>query len=170
MACIAPARNAHAHTLRGALSTLRLVAEQTAVLILNQSRNVHRRLAAFADIVIEMTIPRGLGKTRRRTLTGVGRYPETLQPATAELNRAGTDYLLLPDSPAQHPPFLTTLQTLLTQSPTPLTRRGLHPPGEMLTIACPAAQTETGWFSQMNQGWHLSPSRSVPLERQGGAS
>ena len=59
------------------------------MLILNQSRNVHRPLAAFADIVIEMTIPRGLGETRRRTFTGVGRYPDTLQSATAELNAAG---------------------------------------------------------------------------------
>jgi hypothetical protein len=47
--------------------------------------------------------------------SGVGRYPETLQSATAELNLAGTDYLLVPDGPAPHPPLLTTLQTLLTQ-------------------------------------------------------
>ena len=66
------------------------------MLILNQSRNVHRPLAATADIVIEIEIPRGVNMTRRRTFTGVGRYPETLQTATAELNPAGTDYVLQP--------------------------------------------------------------------------
>jgi hypothetical protein len=85
-----------------------------AVLLVNQSRNVHRPLAAFADIVIEMTMPRGLGMTRRRHFTGVGRYPETLQSASAELNSEGTDYVLEPETPAPHPPILTTLQTLLT--------------------------------------------------------
>jgi hypothetical protein len=51
----------------------------------------------------------------------VGRYPDTLQAVSAELNAEGTDYLLLPDSPAPHPPLLATLQTLLAESPTPLT-------------------------------------------------
>jgi hypothetical protein len=95
------------------------------VLILNQSRNVHRPLAAFADIVIEMTMPRTVGITRRRPFTGVGRYPETLQTATADLNPEGTDYILLPDCPAPPPPLFSTLQTLLAASPTPLTRREL---------------------------------------------
>ena len=72
-----------------------------------------------------MEIPRGLGVTRRRTFTGVGRYPGTLQTATAELNPEGTDYVLLPDSPPPHPPLLATLQTLLSESPTPLTRQEL---------------------------------------------
>jgi hypothetical protein len=144
-----PLADRNKRTLRWALSTLKLVTGSAAVLILNQSRNVHRPLAAFADIVIEMTIPRshsllspsgrgsasslpspsgrGVGGegTRRRTFTGVGRYPETLQTATAELNPEGTDYVLLADSPAPHPPLLTTLQTLLTESPTPLTCREL---------------------------------------------
>ena len=120
-----PLADRNKRTLRWALSTLNLVTGSAAVLILNQSRNVHRPLAAFADIVIEMTIPRGEGLTRRRTFTGVGRYPETLQAATAELNPEGTDYMLLEGSPAPHPPLLTTLQTLLTQSPTPLTCREL---------------------------------------------
>jgi hypothetical protein len=95
------------------------------VLILNQSRNVHRPLAAFADIVIEMAIPRGLGVTRRRTFTGVGRYPDTLQAASAELNPEGTDYLLLEGSAPPQPPLLATLQALLAASPTPLTRQEL---------------------------------------------
>jgi hypothetical protein len=94
-----------------------------AVLVLNQSRNVQRPLAAFADIVIEMAIPRGLGMTRRRTFTGVGRYQGTLQTATAELNPEGTDYVLLEDSSRPHPPLLSTLQTLLAECPTPLTHR-----------------------------------------------
>ena len=59
--------------------------------------------------MIEMTSPRGLSMTRRRTFTGLGRYPETLQAATAELNPEGTDYVLLPDHPALHPPLLSTL-------------------------------------------------------------
>jgi hypothetical protein len=156
-----PLADRNKRTQRWALSTLKLVTGSAAVLILNQSRNVHRPLAAFADIVIEMTIPRshsllspsgrgsasslpspsgkgagsflpspsgrGVGGEgcRRRIFTGVGRYPETLQTATAELNPEGTDYVLLPDSPAPPPPLLNTLQTLLTASPTPLTCREL---------------------------------------------
>ena len=160
-----PLADRNKRTLRWALSTLRLVAEQAAVLILNQSRNVHRPLAAFADIVIEMTIPRGLGKTRRRMLTGVGRYPETLQSATAELNLAGTDYLLLPDSPAPHPPLLTTLQTLLTQSPTPLTRRELlelwpgEPPRPDSLWRTLARGVELGLFTGAGKGTKTEPFR-----------
>jgi hypothetical protein len=160
-----PLADRNKRTLRWALSTLRLVAEQAAVLILNQSRNVHRPLAAFADIVIEMTIPRGLGTTRRRTLTGVGRYPETLQSATAELNLAGTDYLLLPDSPAPHPPLLTTLQTLLAQSPTPLTRRELlerwpgEPPRPDSLLRTLARGVELGLFTGAGKGTKTEPFR-----------
>jgi hypothetical protein len=121
-----PLADRNKRTLRWTISQLSHVARFPAgVLILNQSRNVYRPLAAFADIVIEMTIPRGDGVTRRRTFTGVGRYPGTLQTATAELNPEGTDYVLLADSPPPHPPLLATLQTLLTESATPLTRREL---------------------------------------------
>jgi hypothetical protein len=121
-----PLAQRNRRSLRWALSELKLVASFPAgVLILNQSRNVHRPLAAFADIVIEMAMPRGLGLTRRRSFTGVGRYPGTLQTATAELNGEGTDYLLLDNSAAPHPRLLVTLQTLLTESPTPLSRRAL---------------------------------------------
>lgn len=45
---------------------------------------MHRPLAAFADIVIDMTVPRSPTPTRRRLFTGVGRYTGTLQSATAE--------------------------------------------------------------------------------------
>src|SRR5438094_8536417 len=105
VASFLPLAGRNARLRRWALSQLGLVASFPAgVLILNQSRNVHRPLAAFADIVIEMGIPRGLGVTRRRTFTGVGRYPGTLQTATAELNLEGTDYVLLPDRPPPYPP------------------------------------------------------------------
>jgi hypothetical protein len=121
-----PLADRNARVRRWAIAQLGLVASLPAgVLLLNQSRNVHRPLAAFADIVIEMEVPRGLGVTRRRTFTGAGRYPGTLQTASAELNPEGTDYVLLPNSPPPHPPLLGTLQTILTESPTPLTQREL---------------------------------------------
>jgi hypothetical protein len=110
--------------VRWALAQLELVADTPAgVLIINQSRNWHRTLAAFADIVIDMSIPRGQpATTRRRTFTGVGRYQGILQFANAELNAEGTDYTLSPDSPAPSPPLLGTLQAVLAESPMPLTR------------------------------------------------
>ncbi len=128
-----------------------------AVLVLNQSRNVHRPLAAFADIVIDMAIPRGPGPTRRRSFTGVGRYPDTLPSITAELNPEGTDYVLLPDGPPP-PSLLSTLQALLADSPTPLTRAELLSrwPGEVprpdtlwrtLTRGC-----ELGLFVRLGTG------------------
>lgn len=121
-----PLADRNQRTLRWSLAQLSLVARTPAgVLLLNQSRNVHRPLAAFADIVIEMAIPRGVRVTRRRTFTGVGRYPGTLPSATAELNPEGTDYVLVADCPTPRPPLLAILQTLLTESPTPLTRREL---------------------------------------------
>jgi hypothetical protein len=108
------------------LAELRLAASIPAgVLVLNQSRNMHRPLAAFADIVIEMKVPRSPTPTRRRIFTGAGRYPGTLETVTADLNAEGTDYAPLPDSPPPPPPLLTTLQTLLCESPTPLTRQEL---------------------------------------------
>jgi len=126
VASFLPLAGHNARLRRWALVQLSLVASFAAgVLILNQSRNVHRPLAAFADIVLEMDIPRGLGLTRRRTFTGVGRYPGRLQTATAELNPEGTDYVLLPDRPPPHAPLLVTLQTLLSENPAPLTRQEL---------------------------------------------
>jgi hypothetical protein len=121
-----PLAERNARLRRWAIAQLGFVASfPTGVLLLNQSRTMHRPLAAYADIVIDMAIPRGLGMTRRRTFTAVGRYPETLQSASAELNAEGTDYLLLGDSPAPHPPLLGTLQTLLGDSTVPLSRREL---------------------------------------------
>jgi hypothetical protein len=121
-----PLADRNKRTLRWSLLQLSLVAGFPAgVLVLNQSRYVHRPLAAFADIVMEMAIPRGLGMTRRRTFTGVGRYPETLQSASAELNLEGTDYVLQEANASAHVPLLPTLQALLMDSPTSLTRQEL---------------------------------------------
>jgi hypothetical protein len=112
--------------LRWALAQLSLVADFPAgVLILNQSRNVQRPLAAFADIVIDMSMPRGLGQTRRRTFTGVGRYPGTLSAVSAELNAEGTDYQPVAGSLVPRAPLLPTIQKLLAASATPLTRQEL---------------------------------------------
>jgi hypothetical protein len=92
-------------TLAWALAQLSLVADSPAgVFLLNQSRTVQRPLAAFADIVLEMAIPRGAAPTRRRTFSGVGRYPGTLPAVTAELNSAGTDYRVVPDGTPPCPP------------------------------------------------------------------
>jgi hypothetical protein len=113
-------------TLAWALAQLSLVAGTPAgVFLLNQSRNVQRPLAALADIVIEMALPRGAGPTRRRTFTGVGRYPGTLGAVSAELNAEGTDYVVLPDGTPPCPPLFATLEALLRASPVPLTRREL---------------------------------------------
>jgi hypothetical protein len=159
-------------TLRWALTSLGEIARfPAAVLVLNQSRNVHRPLAAFADIVMEMTMPRGQGNTRRRTFTGVGRYPETLQTATAELNPEGTDYVLLPDNTAPAPPLLGTLQTLLAASATPLTCRELlarwpapspRPDSLWRTLA---RGIEIGLFTVAGKGTKTEPFRFT-LRRQ----
>jgi hypothetical protein len=140
-----PLADRNKRVLRWALGQLSLVANSPAgVLVLNQSRNVHRPLAAFADIVIEMEIPRGRRTTRRRTFSGIGRYPETLQAASAELYSEGTDYLLLPESPAPPPHLLPTLKALLAQSPTLLTRREL-----LARWPAPAPREDTLWRTLM---------------------
>jgi hypothetical protein len=178
-----PLASRNKRTLGWALSELSMVASFPAgVLILNQSRNYHRALAAFADIVIEMEIPRGLGVTRRRSFAGVGRYPDTLQAATAELNPEGTDYIMLSDTPVPHAPLLGTLQTLLRSSPTPLSRQEIlsrWPEGEppradslwrTLTRGC-----QTGLFVRSGEGTKTEAfrygvaepqSNSLPLDLQ----
>jgi hypothetical protein len=122
-----PLAQRYARRRQWALSELHMLTGMpAAVFLLNQSRTLHRPLAAFADIVFEMDVPRGVGPTRRRCFSGSGRYREALlQTATAELNAAGTDYELAADSPPPHPPLLTTLQSLLAQSPEPLSHREL---------------------------------------------
>ena len=127
-----PAVQSNPGPLRRALNELRVVSGRPAgVLLLHQTSTVRSRqrsrgpLAAFADIIIDMQVPSGDRFSRRRQFSGVGRYPGTLQHVAAELNPEGTDYLLLADElpePAQ-PSVLETLQRLLRESPTPLTRQ-----------------------------------------------
>ena len=124
-----PLQQRNKQSMRQALSTLtQFTCRAGGVLIINQSHTVHRPLAAFADIVIEMSIPRGgaqAARTRRRRFTGVGRDPETLQAVDAELNREGTDYLVLPDSAPVPPSIMTIVQTLLAEGPVALTHHDL---------------------------------------------
>jgi hypothetical protein len=136
-----PLADRNARNLRWSISQLRFLAKlPTAVLVLNQSRYMHRPLAAIADIVIDMAIPRGLGPTRRRTFTGVGRYPGTLRSVTAELNAEGTDYVLVGGDAPPRAPMLPTLKTLLAQSSTPLTHREL-----LARWPGPAPREDTLW-------------------------
>jgi hypothetical protein len=136
-----PLNERNKKTLAWALAQLSLVAGFPAgVLILNQSRNVQRPLAAFADIVIEMAVPRGSAPTRRRTFTGLGRYPGTLEAVSAELNAEGTDYRVLPGGTPPCPPLLATLEALLRASAVPLTRQEL-----LARWPGPAPRPDTLW-------------------------
>jgi hypothetical protein len=140
-------------------------------------RSAHRRLAAFADIVIELSFPRhqsrhaasaqaaGALPTRRRIFTGVGRYPGTLESVTAELNAAGTDYVLVEDTVAPSPTLQATLQSLLSASPEPLTHRDLQsrwpgdpPRGDSLWRAL-ARGLETGLLTVTGAGTKNDPQR-----------
>ncbi len=145
-----------------------------AVLILNQSRSMYGALAAFADIVIDMAIPRlhtplspyGIGAggkaTRRRTFTGVGRYPGTLQHVAADLNAEGTDYVLVTDGPPEAGlgPTLETLRQLLRESPGLLTRleilarwpEGEPPPRADSLWRCLARGCELGMLVRTGAG------------------
>ena len=127
-----PAALNNPRALRKALNELRPVSELPAgILLLHQASapragsSTRGPLAAHADILIDMAIPRGDRFTRRRDISGVGRYPGTLQHVLAELNPEGTDYLLLPDAPkeAALPLALETLLRVLGQSGTPMTRQ-----------------------------------------------
>jgi hypothetical protein len=136
-----PRNERNRKTLAWALAQLALVADAPAgVLILNQSRNLQRPLAAFADIGIEMALPRGAARTRRRTFTSIGRYPGTLEAVSAELNAEGTDYRVLPDGTPPCPPLLATLEALLQASPVPLTG-----PELLARWPAPAPRPHTLW-------------------------
>jgi len=145
-----PAGSNNPQALRSALLELRNVADQSAVLLLHQmytAKNPNRvrgPLTAFADIIIEMHTPSADRSSRRRTFTGVGRLPGTLDQVTAELNPQGTDYILLPDDPTPAPsphaslracgistelaanlsmaPITDTLHQLIRESTEPITR------------------------------------------------
>ena len=141
-----PAVHRNRRALNWALHELRYVTdEQVAVVLLHQSQTHSRPLAAFADILIDLRKPPGDRYTRRRIFEGVGRYPGTLARVTADLNEAGTDYVVCPPPlpsplPGEGPPaFLPsplagegpgvrgsslqeTLRHLLSESASPLTR------------------------------------------------
>jgi len=127
-----PAAQSYPSGLRKAHHELRVVIGYPAgVLLLHQTSAVRTRsgargpLAAFADIVIDMQLPRGDRFTRRRYFHGVGRYPGTLQHVAGELNADGTDYVLLSVAPAEASvaPTLETLRKVLSDVPAPLTRQ-----------------------------------------------
>jgi hypothetical protein len=122
-----PLTERNQQTLRWALAQLREFRDDPiGFLLLNQDRSAHRPLAAFADILFEMSIPRGCDPTttRRRGFVVRGRYPDLLKSGTAELNAEGTDYLL-PEGEGSEPapPLLPILQELLSASATPLNRK-----------------------------------------------
>jgi hypothetical protein len=159
-----PLSERNKRTLHWLLADLRRMANiPVAVLILNQSRNVHRPFAAFPDILIEMNIPHSLGVTRRRTFTGVGRYPDTLQSVAAELNPEGTEYVL----PAEHAPPaatpLATIQCLLQNGP--LTRRDLLanwpgvPPRQDSLWRTLSRGVQRGLFKVLGEGTKTDPFR-----------
>jgi hypothetical protein len=143
-----PAAQNNRRRLLWALNELRYVAGNPAGILLLHQASFGRRgyetrtrgpLTAFADILIDMRIPAAppadRRPTRRRHFTGVGRYPGTFESAVAELNAAGTDYVLLPDALAlgtapalgaglpTPPPLLETVRQVLQAHPEPLTRQ-----------------------------------------------
>jgi hypothetical protein len=137
------------------------------VLLINQSRTVQRPLAAFADMVLEIELPRGpagsRALTRRRIFTGVGRYPDMLGRLEAELNAAGTDYLLTAEASAPDPPLLAIAETLLAGSPTPLTHQDLlarwpgPPPHADSLYRTLAAAVHQGRFTTTGKGTKAEP-------------
>ena len=121
-----PVAQRNRRPLQAALAQLADLARvPLAILLINQSRTVHRPLAAFTDILLEITVPRvpagSRAPTRRRIFTGVSRYPDAPERVEAELNAAGTDYLLASDDP----PLLAIAEALLAASPAPLTHQEL---------------------------------------------
>ncbi len=127
-----------------------------------------------ADIVIEMETPRGPELTRRRAFRGVGRYPETLQSVSAELNPEGTDYVMLDADSSPHPPLLTTLQALLRASSTPLSRQEIlsrwpesePPPRADSLWRCLTRGCETGLFTRNGEGTKTEAFRYGVRENQ----
>jgi hypothetical protein len=127
-----PAAQNNPRALRKALEELRVVCGRpAAVLLLHQATAARHRsrargpLTAFADILIDVHVPADDRLRRRRDFYGVGRYPGTLGHVAAELNAAGTDYVVLPDAAAEAAlvPALETLRQILKESPGPLTRQ-----------------------------------------------
>ena len=154
--------------MQAALSQLTALTQlPLGILLINQSRTVHRPLAAFADIILEIAIPRApagsRASTRRRVFTGVGRYPDALDRVEAELNAAGTDYVLAADAPPPDPPLLAIAEALLAASGAPLTHQELlarwpapvpHPDSLHRTLAVRA-----GRFTTTGNGTRSEPFR-----------
>jgi hypothetical protein len=173
-----PARQNDPRALRWALKELRIIAGRPAAILLVHQANTHpgrRRvrgpLAALADILVDMHVPNGDAFTRRRNFTAVGRYPGTCHHCAAELNAAGTDYVLLPSTPT---PLLTPSGTLppqlaaiLHQSPTPLTRVEIlarwpassSPPNPTALARSLAQACEIGNLLRTGQGTKSDPFR-----------
>jgi hypothetical protein len=139
------------------------------ILLINQSRTVHRPLAAAADIVLEIAVPRGPAAshaaTRRRVFTSVGRYPDALERVEAELNAAGTDYVFAAGAPPPDPPLLAIAEALLAASRAPLTHQELlarwpapapHPDSLHRTLA---AAVRAGRFTATGNGMRSEPFR-----------
>ena len=161
--------------LQTALAQLADVARlPLGILLINQSRTVHRPLAACADMILEIAVPRGpagsRAATRRRIFTGVGRYPDALERVEAELNAAGTDYVLAadappPDAPPPDPPLLAIAEALLAASCAPLTHQELlarwpapapHADSLHRTLA---AAVQAGRFTRAGNGTKSEPFR-----------
>ncbi len=180
-----PAAQNNPSALRKALNELRVVSGRPAgVLLLHQACSARSRsrargpLTAFADILVDMHAPPGDRFTRRRSFSGVGRYPGTLQHVVAELNPEGTDYRVLAEGAPEATlrPALDTLRQVLAQSPTPLTRQEIlarWPEGEppradslwrTLTRGC-----EMGILVRTGAGTKAEAFRYGLVQGQGGA-
>src|SRR5437667_8501353 len=86
-------------------------------------------LRALPDILLDLHNPRGDPFTRRRRLTGIGRYPDVPQQLLVEMNAAATDYALLGDfelDAAAFAPVVETLRKVLGQAAAPLSGRQIH--------------------------------------------
>lgn len=153
--------------MRWAFATLkRLAIGCCAVVLINQSRTMHRPLAAFADIVMEMSIPRGSpAGTRRRTLIGVGRFPGTLQSVAGELNEEGADYVPIALHQRPRPTMMAVVQELLANNAAPLTHEELmeqwpgSPPREDSLWRVLAQGHQEGVFVVEGAGTKVEPMR-----------
>lgn len=103
-----PGRNENnAAVMLGSLTPLQRLAEVgVAVLLLHHPRKVDEEprgsgaLSGFADVLIEMTCPRGSrAADRRRRLRAASRFASTPTDVWVELSADGTDYAVVPGGP-----------------------------------------------------------------------
>lgn len=181
VASLLPAAENHAASLVEALSDLQLLTEEgLAVLLLHhpkkgeaaigQAPRGSGALPAFADILLELRVPRGSSETRRRRLHGFGRFPETPRSILAELNAEGTDYIVLPETAPEDADFdaaLEVLHSLLTEAGAPLTRaeilarwpQGAPPPNATTLWRWLARGCEQGALVREGAGSKVEPFR-----------